>query len=106
MTKYTTAERIQAALAVEQGESISSVGRRLGMSPQVVRRSLRLYRQGGADGFVKQSASYNLEEKLEIMEYMHTTIYPTMKRRYNSGYVDQPRSGNGSADTWKMGLRV
>jgi transposase len=72
MTKFTTAERLEAALAVEAGDSITSVGRIFGMSLRVVRRNVNLYRERGAAGFAEKNQSYTLEQKLEVLETMHS----------------------------------
>ena len=52
MTKFTRSDKLTAALAVEAGDSIASVARRLGMSESVVRRSVRLFQEYGEAGFM------------------------------------------------------
>jgi len=47
MTKFTRTDRLEAALAVEAGDSIASIARQLGMSRTVVTRSVNLYREQG-----------------------------------------------------------
>jgi len=72
MTKFTTAERLAAALAVEAGDSPTEVGRRFGMSLDVVRRNVGLYREHGMAGFFKKNHSYTVEQKLEVLKAMRS----------------------------------
>jgi transposase len=72
MTKFTTADRLAAALAVEAGESVIGVSRLLGMSPQVVKRSADLYHEEGSAGFSEKKSGYTLEQKLEVLKYKRT----------------------------------
>lgn len=68
MTKFTRSERLAAALAVEAGDSLSSVGRQFGMSPQVVRRSFLLYRERGMEGFFTKHVRYTVVQKMLVLE--------------------------------------
>lgn len=72
MTKFTRMERLVAVLAVEAGDSLASVSRRLGMSESVVRRSVRLYQGHGAAGFQAKQARYTVAQKLEVLQAMHS----------------------------------
>jgi transposase len=72
MTKYSRAERLAAAQAVEAGDSVGNVAKRLGMSRQVVQWSVRLYRGQGEAGFQTKKASYTAAQKLVILETMHS----------------------------------
>ena len=72
MTKFTRSERLAAALAVEAGDSSSDVARRYGMSRQTVAWSVKVYREQGEAGFQAKKASYTLEQKLEVLETMHS----------------------------------
>ena len=73
MTKFTRSERLAAALAVEAGESLTSVSRRFGMSWQVVGRSVKFYREQGEAGFrQKKKASYTAGQKLVVLETMQS----------------------------------
>jgi transposase len=72
MTKFTRSERLAAAQAVEAGDSLAGVGRELGMSPAVVRRSVKLYREHGEAGFLAKKASYTIGQKLEVLKVMHS----------------------------------
>jgi transposase len=72
MTKFTRTERFAAALAVEAGDSLSSVGRQFGMSRNSVRRSVRMYREGGVSGFLVKKATYTVAQKLEVLQFMHS----------------------------------
>ena len=71
MTKFTRSDRLDAAMAVEAGDSLASVGRRFGMSPAIVRRSVKLYREQGAAGFQAKKATYTVAQKLAVLEAMH-----------------------------------
>jgi transposase-like protein len=64
MTKFTRSDKLTAALAVEAGDSIASVARRLGMSESVVRRSVRLFQEYGEAGFMVKKARYTVAQKL------------------------------------------
>jgi len=72
MTKYSRTEKLKAALAVEAGDSQASVARRLGMSSRVVERSVKLYREYGEGGFLAKKASYTTEQKVVVLETMHS----------------------------------
>lgn len=72
MTKYTRYERLAAAQAVEGGESELDIRIQSGMSQEVLGRSLRLYREHGAAAFSRKYTAYSKEQKLAILDYMHT----------------------------------
>jgi transposase len=72
MAKFTRSEKLSAALAVEAGESCASVGKRYGMSRRVIRHSVNLYREYGEGGFRAKNSSYTVEQKLVVLEAMHS----------------------------------
>ena len=72
MTKYSRAEKLAAAQAVEAGDSATNVARRLGMSRQVVQWSVRLYQAQGEAGFLAKKACYSVAQKLEVLKFMHS----------------------------------
>ena len=72
MTKFTRSERLAAAMAVETGDSMASVARQFGMSKKVVARSVHLYREQGEAGFQAKKSSYSVEQKLMVLESMHS----------------------------------
>jgi transposase len=72
MTKFTGSDRLAAALAVEAGDSLGSVGRQFGMSPQVVRRSYLLYRERGAEGFFAKNGEYSVTQKMQVLEVVRS----------------------------------
>jgi transposase len=72
MTKFTRSERLAAAKAAERGENLTQVGRRLGMSAQVVRRSWMVYREHGAEGFRTKHGNFSVAQKLEVLEAIHS----------------------------------
>jgi transposase len=71
MAKLTRTERLAAALAAEAGESLSSVAKRYGITRQVVRWNLNVYREQGEAGFRAKKANYTVAQKLEVLEAMH-----------------------------------
>lgn len=72
MTKFTRSERLAAAKAIEAGDSLRSVGRQFRMSPAIVRRSVKLYREQGEAGFQAKKASYTVAQKLVVLETLHS----------------------------------
>lgn len=72
MTKFTRSDKLAAALAVEAGDSLASVGRRFGMSAAVVRRSVRLHREHGEAGFMVKKARYTVAQKLAVLQVMRS----------------------------------
>lgn len=72
MTKFTRSDRIAAVLAFEAGDSLAGIGRKFGMSSDVVRRSVRLYQEHGIAAFGKHKYNWSVEEKLQVLNYMHT----------------------------------
>lgn len=72
MTKFTRTEKLAAALAVEAGDSLASVGRQFRMSTEVVRRSVKLYREYGEAGFQAKKASYTVAQKLVVLGSMQS----------------------------------
>jgi transposase len=72
MTKYSRTARLAAAQAVEAGDSAPNVAKQFGMSPAIVRRSVKMYREQGVSGFQVKKASYTVAQKLEVLKYMHS----------------------------------
>jgi transposase len=70
MTKFTMFERLAAAQAVEAGESELDIRMQYGMSVDVLRRSVRLYREHGAIAFSRKYTVYSKEQKLQVLDYM------------------------------------
>jgi len=71
MKKYSKEEKMLAIQAVEAGESISSVGKRLHISRTIIQRNLRSYQLHGE---IKQTGSYqylSAKQKEEVLSYMH-----------------------------------
>jgi len=71
MAKITEKERLAAVLEVEAGETISAVAKKYQISPQVINRSMGLYREHGEKGLSSRGRKYKAEEKLQIIDYMH-----------------------------------
>src|SRR5512140_3660142 len=72
MTKFARSERLAAALAVEAGDSLTSVARRFGMSRQVVEWVVKLYREQGEAGLQAKKKSYTVAQKLVVLDSMHS----------------------------------
>lgn len=73
MTKFTGAEKLEAALAVEAGDSLTSVAKRYGMSRRVVQWLVKVYREQGETGFQpRKYTHYTVAQKLMILEIMHS----------------------------------
>ena len=94
MTKFTRTERLAAALAVEAGDSLSSVSRRFRMSAAVVRRSVRLFQEHGAAGFRAKKAKYTVAQKLEVIQAMHSQGWSQQETAIKFGIT-------GSATVWE-----
>jgi transposase len=71
MVKITEMERLAAVLEVEDGEMISTVAKKYQISPQVINRSIGLYREHGETGLSSRGRKYSVEERFQIIEYMH-----------------------------------
>ena len=67
MTKFTKEERLAAVLEVESGESYACVARRHQMSPQVIHRSLGLYRLHGEAGLSRRGRKWKIEDRIQIL---------------------------------------
>lgn len=98
MTKFTRSERLAAAQAVEAGDSQASVGGRYRMSPAVVRRSVKLYREHGEAGFLAKKAHYTVAQKLEVIRTRHTRGLSLEEAAVKFGI-------NGSATIWEWERR-
>jgi transposase len=71
MKKYTEAEKLAAVLAVEAGEGVKRVARRLQINREVVRHAVGMYREHGEKGLSREWKTWSVEEKKEVLEYMH-----------------------------------
>lgn len=98
MTKFTRSERLEAAMAVDAGDSLTSVGKRFGMSPTIVRRSVKLYWEHGAAGFQAKKATYTVTQKFEVLEAMHSQGLSQEEAAVKFGI-------NGSATIWEWERR-
>ena len=98
MTKFRSSDRLAAARAVEEGDNRASVGRRFGMSPAVVKRSVGLYREHGPAAFVRKHPTYTREQKLEVLNYMHSHHLSCQETGIKFGI-------SGSATVWEWERR-
>ncbi len=94
MTKYTRSERLAAAQAVEAGESELDIRMQCGMSLDILQRSVQLYREHGAAVFSRKYTAYSKEQKLQILDYMHTHHLSTKETGIKFGI-------RGSATVWE-----
>ena len=94
MTKFKASDRLEAVLAVEAGESEERVARQFGMSRQVVNVSVRLYGEHGLAAFSKKRKTYSKEEKLAILNYMHSQHLSCAKTGIKFGI-------HGSSTVWE-----
>ena len=94
MTKFTQSERLAAALAVESGEGEQEVRMRYGMSQDVLQRSVRLYREHGGTVFSRKYTAYSKEQKLQVLDYMHSHHLSTEETGIKFGI-------RGSATVWE-----
>ena len=85
-------------MAVEAGDSLASVGRRYGMSPEVVRIIVGLYREHGSGAFVRKHHTYTREQKLEVLDYMHGHHLSCLETGIKFGI-------SGSATVWEWERR-
>jgi transposase len=70
MSKFSREEKIEAKAAVQAGESKSSVAERLGMSKEVLNRSLRLLEIHGENGLKSHAYNWTSEQKYQVLKYM------------------------------------
>lgn len=71
MKRYTEAEKLAAVLAVESGEGVKRVARRLQINREVLRHAVGMYREHGEKGLSREWKTWTVEEKIEVLEYMH-----------------------------------
>ena len=70
MVKITVKERLAAVLEVEAGQMVSTVAKKYQISPQVINRSIGLYREHGEKGLSSRGRKYSSEERFQIIEFM------------------------------------
>jgi transposase len=71
MKKYSKEEKLAAVLAVEAGEGIKSVAKRLQINREVLRHDVGMYREHGVEGLSGKWRHRTASEKLIVLEYMH-----------------------------------
>jgi transposase len=71
MKKYSKEEKLAAVLAVEAGEGVKSVSRRLQINREVLRHDVGMYREHGEEGLSGKWKNWTGGEKLAILGYMH-----------------------------------
>jgi transposase len=71
MKKNSMAERLAAVLAVEEGEGVKVVAKRLQINREVLRHAVGMYQEHGEEGLSGKWRYRTAEEKLAILEDMH-----------------------------------
>jgi transposase len=71
MSRYMKEEKIAAILAVEAGEGVKSVARRLQINREVLRHDVGMYREHGVEGLSGEREKWTADGKLAILEYMY-----------------------------------
>jgi transposase len=71
MKKYTKEEKLAAVLAVEAGEGIKSVAKRLQINREVLRHDVGMYREHGVEGLSGKWKHWTASEKIVVLEHMH-----------------------------------
>jgi transposase-like protein len=97
MTKYSIEERLAAAQAVEAGECIASVARRLQMNRRVVSRGWKLYQEHGWGGLQSHAYNWTVEQKLQVLEYMKEKNLSCVEAGIHFGI-----SGSSTVWQWKQ----
>ena len=69
MTKYSDEFRFKAIKLVEEGYSVFSAARMLGIEEIILRRWNANYQAGGIEQLVRKNRSYSPEFKMSVIEY-------------------------------------
>ena len=69
MTKYSDEFRWKAINLVEEGYSVLSAARMLGIKEKILRRWNANYQAGGPEQLVRKNRSYSPEFKMSVIEY-------------------------------------
>ena len=69
MTKYSDEFRLRAIKLVEEGYSVLSAARMLGIKEKILRRWNANYQAGGPEQLVRKNRSYSPEFKMSVIEY-------------------------------------
>ena len=69
MTKYSDEFRFKAIKLVEEGYSVFSAARMLGIEEIILRRWNANYQAGGLEQLVRKNRSYSPEFKMSVIEY-------------------------------------
>ena len=69
MTKYSDEFRFKAIKLVEEGYSVFSAARMLGIEEKILRRWNANYQAGGLEQLVRKNRSYSPEFKMSVIEY-------------------------------------
>jgi len=94
MTIHTRFERLAAAQAVEGGEEELDIRMQYGMPQDTLQRSIRLYQEHGAAVFSRKYTAYTKEQKLQVLDYMHSHHLSTKETGIKFGI-------RGSATVWE-----
>jgi transposase len=98
MTKYTVEERLAAVQAVEEGESIISVAKRIQMSEEVLRLSAGLFRIYGQAGLKSRCYNWTADQKYQVLSFMYENHLSCKETSIQFGI-------SGSSTVWKWERR-
>ena len=71
MAKFTSEERLQAALRYLNGnESLWEIAKSIGTDHATILKWVKLYEYNGADVFAKRYTNYSAQFKLDVLNYM------------------------------------
>ena len=94
MKKYSKEEKLAAVLAVEAGEGIKSVAKRLQINREVLRHDVGLYREHGEKGLSGKWRHRTASEKIAVLQYMHQNHLSCKQTSIQFGI-------RGSTTVWK-----
>jgi len=94
MKKYSKVEKLGAVLAVEAGEGIKSVARRLQINREVLRHAVGMYREHGEEGLSGERRTWTAGGKVAILEDMHQNHYSCKQTSIKYGI-------KGSTTVWR-----
>ncbi|WP_396021426.1 MULTISPECIES: transposase [unclassified Bacillus cereus group] len=72
MAKFSSKEKIQAVKRYLDGsESGKTIAKSIGVTPSLLRGSIRRYESSGENAFEKRYTSYSTQYKLDVLNYMN-----------------------------------
>lgn len=86
MDKFTSEEKLQAALRYLEGnESSNEIAKSLGTNHKVILKWVKQYEYNGVDAFIKRYTNYTQQFKLDVLNYMteHGTSFVETAATFN-----------------------